>query len=317
MNIFYRIVLFTQSNPLDVTTRTVISEENKPSTDFLEYEETPMVTMKCLPQEQVPANKAVKGMLLALRSKHLNSLMVRVLKEAFCQKKDSLNDMIRKALHFVWSAQFATEVGEVVRQSGAVVNRETISSVIRNEVSFRQIDYIIVFGINEMLPLEQLDDFLLDTLREMLVSGHLDDIVAGVKLLHQSQQQQDTWMVAEDESRRVEEVLLDALTELLGSGELDDILVPAVLDALQTGNFDAVISNTIVQLEKEVRLTHWFTLFIVNDEWYATKLAKLCEIACNSDDRRDVRYLWRKFVLITISITNWEDTDGCYNNRTI
>ena len=220
--------------------------------------------MKCLPQEQAPVNKAVKGMLEALQSKHLNSLMVRVMKEAFCQKKDSLNDMIRKALHFVWRAQFATEVGEVVRQSGIVMNRETISSVIRNEASFRQIDYIIIFGINEMLPLEQLDSFLLDTLRGLLVSGHLDDIVAGVKLLHQSQQQQDTWMVAEDDSRHMEEVLLDALTELLGSGELDDILVPAVLDVLQTGNFDAIISNTIVQLEKEVRLTHLFILFIVN-----------------------------------------------------
>ena len=256
--------MFTQSNPFDVTIGTLIAEENKPSTDFLEYEETPMVTMKCLPREQVHANKAVKGMLEALRSKHINSLMVRVMKEAFCQKKDRLNDMIRKALQFVWSAQFATEVGEVVRQSGIVMNREAISSVIRNEVSFRQIDYIIMFGINEMLPLEWLDDFLLDTLRELLVSGHLDDILAGVKLLHQSQQQQDTWMVAKDDSRHMEEVLLDALTALLGSGELDDILVPAVLDVLQTGNFDAIISNTIVQLEKEVRLTHLFILFIVN-----------------------------------------------------
>ena len=219
--------------------------------------------MKCLPQEQLPANKVVKGMLEALRSKHLKSLMVRVMKEAFCQKKDSLNDMIRKALHFVWSAQFATEFGEVVRQSGIVMNRETISSVIRNKVLFRQIDYIIIFGINEMLPLEQLDDFFLDTFRGLLVSGHLDDIVAGVKLLHQSQQQ-DTWMVAEDDSRHMEEVLLDALTELLGSGELDEILVPAVLGVLQTGNFDTIISNTIVQLEKKVRLTHWFILFIVN-----------------------------------------------------
>ena len=169
--------------------------------------------------------------------------------EALGQQEDCLKDVITKALQLMWSSELPTECMADIGQSWSKRNKAIITFIARTKACFKQIYCIIVCGISGMLPSKQLDNILLDTSKHLLISGRLDDIKANVKQL---QQQDDTLLVAT--SRVVHSRTLDIFAALLSSGELDDILVGVFVEALHSGKFDGIISNTISQLrEKEVK----------------------------------------------------------------
>ena len=109
-----------------------------------------------------------------------------------------------------------------------------------------------------MLRLAQLNNFLMDIMKELLVSGELDGVIqAKVKQMHQSLQEDLTAMVELSmalPSRQLDDILLDTISEVMCSRGLDFILICAVTEVLQTGILDGIILKSIAQLQHGVRL---------------------------------------------------------------
>ena len=260
---FYWLLLFAQTKLRDATIGVMV-EENKPRAELSECKETHITTTICHLQEQGLVNKVVAEALEALQPTNTSNVIVNLMRELLVQHEGGVNNMIRKALRIVWSAQYSVEVKEIVEQWGIKMDKRALSFMTQSKVLLRHVDNIIIFGINEMLPLGRLDNFLFDTLKELLVSGYLNHTMMGVKQLRQLQQQDDISTAANYALRHLEDVLLEAFTELISNGELDDFLVTAVLEVLREGIFDGVISQTIMQLEEEVSLKNRSLLFSVN-----------------------------------------------------
>ena len=203
--------------------------------------------------------------------------------EALGQQEDCLKDVITKALQLMWSSELPMECMADIGQSWSKRNKDIITLITRNKDCFKQIYCIIVYGISGMLPSRQLDNILLDTLKDMSISGRLDDIKANMKQL---QQQDDTLLVTTSRmvhSQTLEEILLDIFAAQLSSGELDGILVGVFVEELHSGKFDGIISNVTAQLgEEEVKFKFrsLFFLFITRNvllnHWRACKSLLYC-----------------------------------------
>ena len=191
------------------------------------------------------------------RSEHLKHRFLSAMQKALHHQKDSVNDMIRKALQLAWCTQNSAEFMETMESWGATTDEDIMISLIRNETPFRKIYDVMILGLNEMLPSAQLYKFLMCTNKELLVSGELDGIIeAGVRQMPQSLQEDITAMVAlfrTVSSRQMDSILLNTFHELMYSRELDDILIGVMSGVIQSGILDGDILNTISYLQKEVR----------------------------------------------------------------
>ena len=191
------------------------------------------------------------------RSEHLKHRFLSAMQKALHHQEDSVNDIIRKALQLAWCTQNSAEFMETMESWGATTDEDIMTSLIQNEVPFRQIYDVMILGLNEMLPSAQLYKFLMCTIKELLVSGELDGIIeAGVRQMPQSLQEDITAMVAlfrTVSSRQMDSILLNTFHELMYSRELDDILIGVMSGVIQSGILDGNILNTISQLQKEVR----------------------------------------------------------------
>ena len=211
--------------------------------------------LTCILQQQDLMTEAITK---ALRSTHVHNLIVSNIQEALHRQKDSIKDMIRKALQLVRYPQHPPEDVGTTEMWDVCIVKDIITSVVRNEVPFRRIDDVIMLGINEILQSAQLNNFLMDMIKELLVSGEWDSIIQEIfRNMLDSQHEGRSVAVALAMAvpfRQLDDILLDIFAELVSSGELDDIMVNAISEMLQSGKLDGIISNTIALLENQVRL---------------------------------------------------------------
>ena len=266
---FIITVLFVQSES-DLVTLKAFQGDARQAGDGAEYDHNSTTVVTNTVQQQDLITKAITD---ALRSPHVNNLIVCATQETLDRQEGNVTDMITKALQLVWYTQRSTEVAETMEPS---LFKDTLTSVIRNEVPFRRIYDFITLGINELLPSGELNSFLMDSIKELLTSGGLDSVIQeGVTSVLLSQENepatvaipmaggqshsQETAMTAEPmaaPSRQLEGILLDIFDKLVICGELDDILVSAVSERLQSGKLDGIISKYIAFLEKGVELAY-------------------------------------------------------------
>ena len=201
-----------------------------------------------------------KAISAALRSIRLNNSIVRAIQEALYRQEDSVSDLIRQALQLAWYAEHSINITETIRVWDFDIVKSVTESVIQNDVPFRLIDDVILIGIKIMLPLGQLNHYLMATMKDLLVSGQLDDIVqAGTGQLRHINQDDKAAMIEVSKavpSRHLDGILLDIFFKLVDSGELNDILVSAVTEMLQSGKLDRIIRKTTAPFLMEVRLVN-------------------------------------------------------------
>ena len=246
---FYNVFTFTQSQP-DVTVKGV-KRGQMPSSENLECVLHPTVPVSLTLRQQDLMTNVITDV---LRSTHRNSFIVCSIQEVLDRQDERVSDMVRKALQLVWYAQHSTE------GFGVSIVKEIMTSVIRNEIPFRQIDGVIILGINDMLPSGQLNNFIMDTIQDLLASGDLDNTIHdGVQNLLFSQHEDPTAIAALAmlvSSRQLDDILLDIFAEFMSAGKLDDIFVSAISHMLQSEKMDRIIRISITLLENEVRLIH-------------------------------------------------------------
>ena len=226
------------------------------SSDHSEHKDEPMIPDVYTLQPDLMTNAIVR----ALRSAHLNNLIICAIQEALDGQKENASDMIRKALQLVWYVQHSNKFMENIELSNVIIAKDTMTSVFQNEVQFRRIDNVILMGINEMLPSGQVNRFLMGTMKNLLASGKLDDIIeVGTRQMLHLEQDDKTAMIQISmvvPSRQLDAIILDILVEILNAGDLDDLLVSAVSEMLQCGKLDDIIMNIMTHLQKEVRLEY-------------------------------------------------------------
>ena len=190
------------------------------------------------------------------KSARLNNLLLNAIEKAVDQQERNVNDIIRKSLKLARCAQNSAEFIETMHFTGATIDEDTLTSMIRNEVHFRKIYDVILLGINEMMPSVQLHESLMAIMKELLVSGVLDCFIQVViKDMQQSVQEDVTAMIKLSmavPSRQLDGIFLDTFSELMCSRELDCILIGAISEVLQSGILDMIILNSISQLQNEV-----------------------------------------------------------------
>ena len=163
-----------------------------------------------------------------------------------------LDEIIKNAILVMWDVECIKTLGHPEFK----MNKDTFSFAIGNEASLRLVDLTIVGGINELIVLGQLDNFLIRAVKGLLTSGCLDDIIlTSLRQLQQQLQLEEPLVDAASEvlqSRQLDEILLTTAATLKDSGELDEVIVSVFTKILQSGNFDDKIKSVIINLQDKV-----------------------------------------------------------------
>ena len=69
------------------------------------------------------------------------------------------------------------EIGATMDLWNGSMVKDIMASVIQSKAPFRQIDGVIMLGTNEILPSGQLNNFMMDTMKELSAFGKFDNII--------------------------------------------------------------------------------------------------------------------------------------------